>query len=158
MRFIVLSAAILGGLQGIVITLRLFFRDGSQGSLAFFLLGWVLIGYAFVTVAGLVFWRQPKRIRPMRWAQAIQVPWISMPGVVYKFAAGLTGAVAFVFSHTGEKYAAGYETSWKLGSSCKLSLLLNAPLELGINVAPLAVLFLLREIQREASRERPVVG
>lgn len=103
-------------------------------------------------MAGLVFWRHSNRVRPLFWAQVFQVPWISLPGLVYKFAVGLTSSIAVVFTHTpsdaGDKYSAGFATHWSLGSSWELFLFRMAPLEVGVNVVPLAVLLLLHNAHR----------
>jgi hypothetical protein len=60
--------------------------------------------------------------------------------------------MAFIFRRTGDKYEAGYETHFSLGSSCKLSFLENAPLELGLNVGALGVLYPLRELHRGSDK------
>jgi len=75
---------------------------------------------------------------------AIQIPWISMPGFVYKFSAGFYFVGAFVAQHLGDKYSAGLNWNFNLGSSCELRLLQNAPVEVGVNIAALAALFLLK--------------
>jgi hypothetical protein len=106
--------------------------------------------YAFVTVAGIIFWRQPQRLRPLRWALGLQIPWISNPGVVYQFAAGLYGMVAFVASKTGDRYSAGFTTKFNLGSSCELRLFQDAPFVLGINLVPLGALLLLNRLTQTA--------
>ena len=152
LRFLTLSVIILGGLHGLVITFPLVFSENVRGVVTFVLWGCMLAGYSYVTIAALIFWLRPNRFRPLFWAQVIQVPWISLPGIVYKFAVGFSGAVAFIFSHTGEKYEAGYEAHFRLGSSCKLSFLENAPLELGLNLGALGVLYLLREIHRGSNK------
>jgi hypothetical protein len=77
------------------------------------------------------------------WALAIQIPWISLPGLVYKFSAGLYVSVAFIAKHYADKYSAGLNSGFNLGSSCEVRLLQNAPIELGVNVTALVALFLL---------------
>ena len=58
-RFLILAVTIAGGLHGIVVTFPLFFREESQGLLVGLLLVFMLTGYAYVTVAGLVFCGMP---------------------------------------------------------------------------------------------------
>jgi len=152
LRFLVLAITILGGLHGTIVTFPLFFSDHAQGVVVYLLIACMLSAYAYVTVAGLVFWRYPDRIRPLFWAEFIQVPWISVPGLVYKFAVGSTAAVAFVFTHTDDKYSAGLETKFRLGSSWKVYLFRNAPVELGVSLIPVAVLLLLRNLHRLKNR------
>jgi len=67
-----------------------------------------------------------------------------MPGLVYKFSAGFYVAVALVAKHLDDKYSAGLNWNFSLGSSCELRFLQNASVEVGVNIAALAVLFLLR--------------
>jgi hypothetical protein len=144
LRALILATTILGGLHGCVITLHLVFSKNSQGMGVLALSGCMFAAYAYVTATGIIVWRHPNQLRPMLWAQAIQIPSISLPGLVYKFAAGLSGAVCFVLYHTGDKYGAGLSTHWNLGSSCEVRFFQNAPIELGINIVALAVLLILR--------------
>src|SRR5260370_6416 len=76
-----------------------------QGTSVFF--SAILIAYIYVTAAGVIFWRQPNKTRPLMCALAIQIPWISPPGLVYKFSAGLYIFVAIIAEHHGDKYSAG---------------------------------------------------
>jgi len=75
-----------------------------------------------------------------------------MPGLVYKFSAGLYVAVAFVAKHVGDRYSAGLTGNFNLGSSYELRLLQDAPVEVGVNIAALAALFLLRRANVPTSR------
>ena len=143
LRFTLLAVTVLGGLHGIVICLQVLFSPSSQGFGASVLFSVFLAAYIYVTATGVIFWRQPNQTRPLMWALAIQIPWISLPGFVYKFSAGLYVAVAFIAKHEGDKYSAGLNGNFNLGSSCEFRLLQNAPIELGVNVAALAALFLL---------------
>ena len=145
-RFLILSVTILGGLHGIAITIPLFFREDSQGIVTYFLLTCMLAVYAYITVSALFFWRHTNQSRPLWWALVVQIPRISLQGVVYRLAVGLNGAVALVFSHTGDKYTTGYETKWSVGSSWEISVFRNAPVELGINIVALGLLLLLYQI------------
>jgi hypothetical protein len=147
-RFLVVASTILGGLHGIIVTIPLFFRNDERGFIAYLLIACMLTAYAYVAAAGLIFWRSPNRTRPLFWAQIIQVPWISLPGLVYKFAVGATASLAFAFSNTGDKLTAGLETNFRLGSSWKLNLFRNATVGLGVNLIPVAVLLLVRYLDR----------
>jgi hypothetical protein len=140
-RFVLLAVTVIGGLHGIAVSFGA--RCSSQGIVAVILFGIMLIAYTYVTVAAIIFWRQANRTRPLSGALAIQIPWVSLPGFVYKFSAGLYLDVAFIAKHHAERYSAGFNWRFSLGSSCEFGLFEMAPIELGINVAALTLLFLL---------------
>jgi hypothetical protein len=142
-RLTLLAVAVLGGLHGIVICLEALFSPTSQGLRAFILFGAMLAAYIYVTAAGLIYWRRPNQMRPLAWALTIQIPWISLPGFVYKFSAGLSVCVALIATRHRDMGSVGVNGNFKLGSSCELRLLQDAPIELGLNVAALAALFVL---------------
>lgn len=144
LRFTLLAVTVLGGLHGIVISLQALLSTDPRGFGASVFFGFFLIAYIYVTAAGVILWRQPKQIRPLIWALAIQIPRISMPGFVYKFSVGFYVAVALVAKHLGDKYSAGLNWNFSLGSSCEVRLLQNAPVEAGVNIAALAALYLVR--------------
>jgi hypothetical protein len=130
-RLVLLATTILGGLHGVVLTIRLFFDPDERGFAPAMLIGCGLAAYVYVTAAGILYWRNPNHSKPLFWGLAIQVPWVSIPGVVYKFGVGLSWAVALVANHTGDKYSAGFYSGWQLGSSWELRLLQDAPLQVG---------------------------
>lgn len=142
-RFALLAITVLGGLLGIVITLRALFSPDSQGFGTFFVIGVFLVAYIYVTVAGVIFWRRPNQTKSLKWALAIQIPWISLPGLVYKFAAGLYLSGALIAKHQADKYSAGLDWTFQLGPSFEFRLLQDAPIQLGVNVVALAALLLL---------------
>lgn len=144
LKFTLVGVTILGGLHGIVISLQALFTSSSLGFGELVLFGSFLIAYIYATWAGVMFWRQPKQTRLLMIALAMQIPRISIPGLVYKFTVGFYIAVALVAQHLGDKYSAGANWNFSLGSSCELRLFQNAPIEVGINIAPLAGLLLLR--------------
>src|SRR5438874_1789284 len=96
LRLTLLTITVLGGLHGIVISLRVLFSPSPKGFGTSVIFGGILVAYIYVTTAGIIFGRQPNHTQPLMWALAIQVPWISLPGLVYKFSAGLYVAVAFI--------------------------------------------------------------
>jgi len=144
-RFVLAAVTVLGGMHGTALSLRALFTASSQGFTAAVLCAAILIAYTYVTAAGVIFWRQPNRTRPFIWARAIQIPWISLPGFVYKFSAGLYVSAAFIAKHHADKYSAGLNGSFNLGSSCEFRLFQMAPIELGVNVAALAAMLLLNK-------------
>jgi hypothetical protein len=142
-RFTLLVVTVLGGLQGVVISLKGLVSASSQGFGKYLLVSILLVVYAYVTTAGVIFWKDPNETRPLKWALAIQIPWISLPGFVYKFVAGLHVFIGFIAEHHGDRYSAGLNWKFNLGSSCEFRLFQGAPIEIGVNVAAFAALFFL---------------
>ena len=152
-RLTLLVVTVLGGLHGVVISLKGLVSASSQGFGEYLLVSILLVVYAYVTTAGVIFWREPNETRPLKWALVIQVPWISLPGLVYKFVAGLHLSIGIIAKHHGDTYSAGLNWSFDIGSLCELRLFQSAPIEIGVNVAALAALFLLnREISATSGR------
>jgi len=143
LRFTLIGTTIVGGLWGIGVTLRDLFSS-ERGFGASVVSGCILLGFVYVTTAGLLFWRDPKQVRPLIWALAIQIPWISMPGLAYKFEAGWYWSIALVATQKAETFSIGFGTKGDIASSCELMLFQDSQLELGINAAALALLVLLR--------------
>jgi hypothetical protein len=143
LRLTLIGTTVVGGLLGVAVTLRAFVRS-EPGFGTFGLLGCALLGLVYITAAGLLYWRDPKQVGPLTWALAIQIPWISIPGFVYKFAAGAVGSIAVVATKEGDKLSAGLHTYWHAGSSFELRFLQDAQWELGVNAAALLLLVLLQ--------------
>jgi hypothetical protein len=143
LRLTLVGTTVVGGLLGIAVTLRAFFRS-EPGFGTFALLGCALLGFVYITAAGVLYWRNPRQVQPLTWALAIQVPWISLPGFVYKFAAGAVGSIALVATKEGDTLSAGLHTYWHAGSSFELRFLQDAQWELGVNAAALLLLVLLQ--------------
>jgi hypothetical protein len=151
LRFTLISMTVVGGLYGAAMTLLAFFRADAPGFGVSVLFGCILLGFVYVTAAGLLDWRKPRQVRPLIWALAIQIPWVSMPGLVYKFAAGFLWAITLYATQKSGKYSSGFNIRFKVGSTSELRFLQDAPLELGVNVAALALLVLLRKSTRLAA-------
>jgi hypothetical protein len=126
-RYALLLLTIIGGLHGLAISLRGFLSTEVPGVGVFVVFAAILIAYLYVIAAGLIYWFQPERIQPLFWAWAIQIPWISLPGIVYKFSVSLYIVVAFITKHHGDKYSAGVNGSFNLGSSWEFRLLQLTP-------------------------------
>jgi hypothetical protein len=147
-RYTLLALTILGGGAGIVLTLVACLRSELGGIGAWIVVGCAITAYFFVAAAGVAYWRHPNSFGPLRWALAIQIPWVSLPGLVYKFAAGISLSLGFIINHTDGKYSAGLHADWSLGSSWEFRLLQNAPWAVGVNIAPLAALYFLQKLTR----------
>jgi hypothetical protein len=158
-RYIVTAMTIVGGLHGICLMFLLIFDANVEGLGNLVLLLCMLAVFVYVTVAGLLFWKRPNEIRLLWWALAIQVPWISLPGFVYKLGVGFVGVVEFVINDTGSATSAGFGTNWDLGSTFTVRFLQKAPVEVGVNATALAALLLLRRYVAGRLREAsPVIS
>lgn len=151
LRVTVLLVTIPGGVFGFVVTLRAILAGNIRGIAAVSLVVCVLLAFAFVTLAGILYWRDPKESTPLMWALAIQIPWVSLPGIVYKFVVGAYGFVGLVVTHNSENYSIGFSANGSLGSLFEIRILQNANIELGVNAVALALLLLLRRFGRGAS-------
>lgn len=149
-RFTVLALTIGGGLYGIGTTLWLLPR--VHNALLIMLVILMTAAYGFVTVAGIIFWRNSEQIEPLNWALSLQIPWISAPGFVYQFASGLYFVIALVASNNAGKYSAGFTANFNFGSSWEFRFLQDAPISLGVNLVPLGALLFLRKLARTAER------
>jgi hypothetical protein len=81
-----------GGFTGIALTLSLFRSQGTGFPSLILLIGFLVL-YVFVLTSGLLFVRDPQRTGPLLAALAVQIPYISTPLIVYKFAAGVYAVV-----------------------------------------------------------------
>lgn len=149
-RVTLLIATILGGSHGATNAASLLLQ--VRGVSTFLLVSFIFTAYVLVVVAGLVFWKYPHQIRPLFWALAAQVPWISLPGFVYKFAAGLNVCVSLIASRIDHKYSAGFHTGFNVGSFFEIRFFQDANIEVGVNVAAFVAVLLLAKIARSASR------
>jgi hypothetical protein len=143
-RLVLLSLTILGGLNGIGLTLWLASTVHSPLLLA--LVGCMFAAYAFVTTVGVLFWLRPEKLEPVliQSVLALQLPWISNSVFVYKFASGMYLVVSVVI--TGGQLTGGF--NFFIGSSCEVRFLQESPLSLGVNLVPLFALILLAKYSR----------
>ncbi len=140
LRLTLVTMTVGGGFTGIAATLQALFNSPNASTLRLLVMIAFVGLYAFVTVSGLIFVRDPKRTRPLMVALAIQIPSGSSSFIVYKFAVGVR-AFLMVGSSEGAN-TPGIRVSWDffLGSSWTFSLLGQKPLAISVNVAALAVL------------------
>ena len=140
-----------GGFSGFAGTSEALF-DSSGTSTINQLLKLVFLGlYSFVVASGLLFVQRPTRTGPLLTALAIQIPSVSSPLVVYRFAAGL--AAFLDFGGLGKENSSGLHLDWemRLGSFWSFSLQQDKPLRVGVNLAALAILVLLWRAQQPAN-------
>jgi hypothetical protein len=143
LRLTLVAMAVGGGFAGFVSTLQSLFNSPGASTLNI-LLTLVFMGlYGFVTASGLLFVHDPRRTGPLVVALAIQVPSISSSVIVYKFAAGLETFVSVGGSE--QQNSVGVHFGWDLllGGTWRFALQHDNPLRVGVNLAALALLFLL---------------
>jgi hypothetical protein len=107
----------------------------------------------FITVCGLAFVNDPRRIRLIEVALAVQVPYISSPLLVYKLICG-TGLytvvclepvddLAILFGHIGVRF--------QFGGYSSLAFWEQHPVAIGVNWVPLLLFLIVRHSMRVAS-------
>ncbi|MBI3476497.1 MAG: hypothetical protein HY010_12260 [Acidobacteria bacterium] len=151
LRLTLILITVGGGFTGAVLTLQSL-PNSANHKFAFVVFAGL---YVFVTVSGLAFVNDPQRTRPLLAAIAIQIPWITSPVIVYKFAAG----VNTVLSMSGPAHAGnfGVHFGWAffLGSSWEFALLQDNAWGIGINWFALLLFILLRRSVRSSSPSVP---
>ncbi len=143
LRLTLITMTVGGGFTGVVLTLESLLNSPTLSPFNLLIMVFFLALYAGVTASGLVFVNNPQLTGPIIAALAVQIPWISSPLLVYKFAAGLH-LVLSAGSPT-EPGTFGFKFGWEilLGSSFRFALLQQNPWSVGINLFPLVILILL---------------
>lgn len=103
-----------------------------------------MVLYAFVAAAGLLFVYDPQRTRLLQAALAIQIPWISTPIIVYKFAAGLYAFLIIGRPLEPGRFGVYFGGEALLGSSYQFAWLQKNPWTFGVNFVALVFIVLLR--------------
>ena len=147
-RIALIVQAMAGGLLGFAVSIVALLGPDTRGILASLLVMALALAFALVFAAGLTFWLKPDELRPMLLASAVQVPWVSLPGIVYRFVACWYWSLSVVMSHADDKYSAGFKTKLDFGSFSEVSILRDAPIEVGVNVIALAALLYLYRLNR----------
>lgn len=88
LRLTLITMTVGGGFAGFVGTLQSLFNSPGVSTFKLVLILIFMGLYVFVTVCGLLYVNDPGRTGPLVAALALQIPWISSPLIVYKFAAG----------------------------------------------------------------------
>jgi hypothetical protein len=166
LRLTIVTMTVGGGFAGLAASLQALFN--SPGVSTFNLLVTVaFIGlYLFVLVSGLFFVYDPLWTGPLVAALAIQIPWISSPYIVYKFAAGFQAFITVGSAESANTVGLHFGIDFLLGGSWKFSLFQGDSLGVGVNIAALAILLAWKTLRsgRDAtsptnpeSMENPVV-
>jgi hypothetical protein len=152
-RLTLITMTVGGGFAGVAATLQALFNASGESTLNQVTMVVFMGLYAFVTASGLVFVHDSTRTGPLQAALLIQIPSISSPVIVYKFAAGLETLI-YVSGLEKEK-TPGLRLGLQLGSNWSFALQQDNPLRVGVNIAALAILVLLWQTRRPARRMTP---
>lgn len=155
LRLTLVTITVGGGFAGFVIALESLLNAKGQGPLNLLILVFFVALYGFVIASGLIFVQKPRRTRPLLIALAIQVPWISLPQVVYQFAAGFHASVGIGSLQPG---TFGLRFGSAMGSTFTIMLLQDKPWILGVNVFALSILIMLLRPVRTMSPAVSSVG
>jgi hypothetical protein len=140
LRLTLVTVTVGGGFTGVALMLQSLLTAGGhppQPMANYVLMSVFFALFAFVTVSGLVFVHDARRIKPLIVALGIQVPWVSSPLLVYKFTAGFETCVAVGI--IGNFYG-----GFQLGSNYQFSYFQwQSPWGVGVNLFALAILVLL---------------
>jgi|HubBroStandDraft_1064217.scaffolds.fasta_scaffold81906_2 hypothetical protein len=142
LRLTLVTMTIGGGFTGVVVTSQAFSNAEGHGPAHLVLMSGFLALYAFVTASGLFFVWDARCIRPVLAALAIQVPWISTPVIVYKFAAGSHAVLTVGSPEEAGNFGLRFGAEAMLGSIFRFELFQEAHWSIGVNFAALLLLVL----------------
>ncbi|MGD0735066.1 MAG: hypothetical protein ABR976_07955 [Terracidiphilus sp.] len=107
----------------------------------------------FITLCGLAFVHDPRRIRLVEVALALQIPYVSSPLLVYKLICGAglytvlclepVDDLAILFGHIGIRF--------QFGGYSSLAFWEHDPVAIGVNWVPLLLFLMVRKSMRVAS-------
>jgi hypothetical protein len=130
-----------GGFTGVALAVQLLVNSPNWGTQNLLLTTLLLLLYAYVTGAGLVFAQSPRRTGPLFAALAIQVPLISSSLLVYKFAAGFEAFLRASYSHDAGGLTLNFDSFF--GSRSTVAVLQQNPVAVGVNLWAVVLLILL---------------
>jgi hypothetical protein len=113
------------------------------------MLAFIFALYAFVIAGGLVFVYDPCRNQFLQIALLLQVPWISSPFLLYRFACA---SYAIVSAEPPQAGRVGLHFGWvaQFGSQANVGIFQGDGWSLGVNLFAVLLLVLLRTSTRKA--------
>lgn len=155
LRVILILASVGGGFTGAVMTLDIFLHS-AHGVVNHIFVTVFLALFIFVTASGVLFSLDYRRARLLLISLAIQIPWISTPVIVYKFATGIYAALTLGNVAGTGRIGIRFWTEMRLGSTFRFSWWSDVnPWGIGINwVALLLFLLLWRFMRGSTSRKQ----
>ena len=150
LRWALIITQVGGGFAGIVITLDyLYNSQDTPLPLIVMSMGFMAI-YTFVTVAGVLYALNEHKIRPLRMALWLQIPWISSTIIAWRFVAGFSFALTLFDGRLNLVY-------W-LGSFWQFSIFEEQPAGIGINLFAVLMLYLLRRVRYSQPNIQPTLA
>jgi hypothetical protein len=150
LRLTVIARTVGGGVTGISVTARYLFEATDGWFL--YLVG--LAVFAFIAAGGLFFVHNPRAIRVVLIAFALQIPWISTPLITYQLYSACGASIGVMDG----KFQG--EIAW-VGSRWELSLFKGGDWGLGINlIAAVIFMFLWRSagiLRKKQEKERALI-
>jgi hypothetical protein len=143
LRTILILVSVGGGFAGVLLTLSTLLHS-TNGVMSYIQAGVFLGLFIFVTTSGILFALDVRRTRLLLISLAIQIPWISTPVIVYKFATGVYAALMLGNVTKAGRVGVRVWTETRLGSIFRFSWLSPVnPWGIGINCAALLLFLLL---------------
>ena len=156
LRVALITMTVGGGFKGVILTVQLLASSDSSAVVQRVLVVMFLALYGFVAACGLWFACDRRRVRPLLAALAIQIPWVSTPLVVYKFAAGLYAVVSVGGPQDAGDLGVRFGAEALFGSTFRVAWLQEIPWSVGVNVAALVFFVVLWKFV--AASAQPDVG
>lgn len=138
LRISIIFLTVGGGFCGFAATWQVLvnaLKSAPHNPTDIFLLVVFLALYGFVTIAGLVFSQNQRKILPILISFGLQIPWISSPFLSFRFTGGLHATIGIV--------GGGFGGGVSLGSDWQCSLFQQAPWGVGVNLFALFMFILL---------------
>jgi hypothetical protein len=142
-RLALVTVSVGGGFAGFAATLAaLFDSQGDKVVASIFRIVFLAL-YAYITASGLMFVHNPRLVRPLALALALQIPWFSSPLLVYKLAAGPAALIGVVSPAEAGKLLVIH---WQLllAATWRFELFQGARWEVSVNLFALGLFVLLR--------------
>lgn len=145
-RIILVIQLVLGGLAGFGASVAGLFSSRVHGIVLTATVTFAAVLYAAVFLAGLALWHKPTELRPVLWGCAAQIPWVSLPGIVYKFVILWHWTFTVVLNHAANESSLAAKTNFSvLTSFLEWRVLGDADVAVGVNLYALAMFLYLRQ-------------
>jgi hypothetical protein len=142
LRLTLVAATVGGGFAGMVLADQSLSNPAGHRPAYVVLMVAILALYTFVTASGLWFVWDIRRIRPLLAALAIQIPWLSTPLIVYKFAAGFFAVLTVGSPEEPGSFGLHFGAEALLGCMSRFAWHQEIPWSIGANVFALLLLVL----------------
>ena len=157
LRLTLITITVGGGFTGVLVTYASLFHSTDHRIVYYVLMTGFLALYGFVIASGLLFVHDPRRIRPLIAALAIQIPWISTPLFVYKFTAGFYAVLTIGGPREVGNVGLYFGGESLLGNTFKFAFNQDIPWDIGINLwALMLVILVWRSVRTSETVSQPI--